>query len=348
MDRLIGEWLEMKAGRSQSRYTRRNYGLAMRRWRMYLAGHEPAVGLWEVDASHVRGWQQELRESGLGEATVNLHLAAVSSFYAWLTRETRVVDGVEVHTWVDAAGKARGNPFRAGNAPRGRTRTYERARVLSRDEVERVLRHMEEQRGIEGARNLALVLTYLYTGWRSAELLRMRWGDLRPSRTETGVWIYAWRGKGGKAQDDVLPAPCVAAIDRYLRQAGRLGPGVLPADEEFIWLPVRQTNTEQLHNGRPFEAGRAISEKTALRVLRGALHGAGIRRAQEYRIHDLRHTHAHLLIEAGLSVAAVQQRLHHSSLATTGLYLRAVHGQEPVDVVSGAFAALLRKQSAPD
>jgi hypothetical protein len=47
-------------------------------------------------------------------------------------------------------------------------------------------------------------------------------------------------------------------------------------------------------------------------------------------------------------MATVQQRLHHSSLATTGLYVRAVHGQEPQDVVTDAFAQLrLRAESAP-
>jgi len=86
---LLAEWLATKRGRNQSPYTRRNYTLAMRRWRAYLAGLEPAVALWEVDASHVRGWQDALRASGLRESTVNLHLAGVSSFYAWLARGRR-------------------------------------------------------------------------------------------------------------------------------------------------------------------------------------------------------------------------------------------------------------------
>jgi integrase len=75
----------------------------------------------------------------------------------------------------------------------------------------------------------------------------------------------------------------------------------------------------------------------ALRVLRGAAKGAGIRDAERVRVHDLRHTHAHFLLDAGISLPDVQRRLHHKSLATTGLYVKVVHREDPVDNFSGAF-----------
>jgi site-specific recombinase XerD len=346
---LAGDWLAAKGARSQSAHTQKAYRAAMARWQHYLAGLEPSVALWDVDASHVRGWQAEMRSRGLSEATINHQLSCVSSFYSWVLSETRLRQGVEVHLWSDVAGRPRTNPFRAHTAPRGRSRSYERARVLSVGEVTRLLQWLEGEAGsVAGARNLALIMSYLYTGFRSAELLRMRWGDLRASRSQPGVTIYAWRGKGGKRADDVLPAPCVAAIHAYLRADGRLGEGFAPAGDEPVWLPAATPSMEQLRHAPGPREGRPLSERSALRVLRQALRGAGIARADSFRIHDLRHTHAHLLLESGHNMATVQQRLHHSSLATTGLYVRAVHGQEPQDVVTDAFAQLrLRAESAP-
>lgn len=346
----IEQWLELKRQRSRSAHTARSYAGAMARWEEFLAGCDPAPALWEADASHVRAWQAELRRAGLSETTINHKLSCVSSFYTFVQGERRVVEGVETGLFVDRAGRARANPFRAGNVQRGRTRTYERARVLAAAEVSLLLGYLEREAGdAAGARAYALILTYLYTGWRSAELLRMRWGDIRPSRSQANVYVYAWQGKGNKQQDDVLPAACHEAICVYLRKAGRLLPqvGIEPRAEEPVWLPVAAPAMGGLRH-HPSMAGGAISGRTALRILRGALRGAGIREWERYRVHDLRHTHAHLLLESGVSLPAIQQRLHHSSLATTGLYVRAVHREDPVDDFSQAFAQLrLHTESAP-
>ncbi len=348
---IIEQWVEMKSARSGSPHTRRSYATAMARWLGFLAAREPAPPLWEADSSHVRAWQQALRAQGLSEATVNHQLSCVSSFYSFVMGERRVVNGVEVGVFVDRTGKARSNPFRASNVQRGRPRSYERARVLAQAEVSLLLGHLERDAGdAAGARAYALILTYLYTGWRSAELLRMRWGDIRPSRSQADAWVYAWHGKGNKAQDDVLPGVCYRAICAYLHRDGRLLPqvGVEPGRDEPVWLPLSKPPMEGLR-GSPQLTGQPISDSTALRVLRAALRGAGIRHWEHYRVHDLRHTHAHLLLESGLSLPQIQQRLHHSSLATTGLYVRAVHSEDPVDEVSRAFAQLrLHTESAPE
>ena len=93
-------------------------------------------------------------------------------------------------------------------------------------------------------------------------------------------------------------------------------------------------------NGAKVDPNRPISEKSALRVLRMALRKAGVRDAEQRRVHDLRHTHARMLIKSGLNESTVQQRLHHSSLATTGLYLHAIGREDPVDTFSAQFQQL--------
>ena len=52
-------------------------------------------------------------------------------------------------------------------------------------------------------------------------------------------------------------------------------------------------------------------------------------------------THAHLLLESNHNLATIQARLHHSSLATTGLYVKAIGREDPVDTFSAQFQQLL-------
>lgn len=348
---LIDDWVEAKAARSKSASTRSNYREALRRWQHYLAtqfvGDEGrTVGMWEVDSSHVRGWQAALRERGLREATVNHQLSCVSSFYSYVIAEKRMVQGVEIDLFVDRLGRARSNPFKTGNIERGRVSSYERARPLTLDEYGRLLDHLEANADSPGgARNLALILTYLHTGWRSAELLRMRWGDIRPSKAMAGQYVFAWRGKGAKAQDDPLPVDCYHAIVGYLKRSGRWTPGAPGregglADDAFVWLPVSTPDMTGLRHGPSVDEERPITEKSALRVLRSALRQAGIKNADLFRVHDLRHTHAALLLQSGQNLATIQARLHHSSLATTGIYVKAAHRDDPVDTYSAQFRHL--------
>lgn len=351
--RLIGDWLTLKRAKSDSDHTERNYRNAVERWQLFLttqfvADEGRPVELWEVDHSHVRTWQQALRDDpNIGsEATVNHYLSCVSSFYSFVIREKRMVHGVEIDLFTDRLGRTRENPFKAGNLRRARTEQYERANPLTIGEYDRLLSYLEQHNEtLAGARNHALILTYLHTGWRSAELLRMQWKHVRPSKSQAGSFIFEWRGKGAKHQDDVLPADCHHAIVNYLKRAGRWTPGAPGREEgldpeEFVWLPVATPETRGLRNGAPMDPKQPISEKSALRILRTALRQAGILFPEKVRIHDLRHTHAHLLLETGHNLAVVQARLHHSSLATTGLYVRAMHRSDPVDTHSGAFTQL--------
>lgn len=348
---MIGDWLELKSSRSNSQHTRRNYQSAVERWQAFLAtqfveGEVRTVEMWEVDHSHVRAWQAALREVVGSESTVNHQLSCVSSFYSFVINEKRMVNGVEIDLFVDALGRSRQNPFKAGNLQRGRTGQYERANPLTVQEYDKLLSYLEEQQGtVAGARNYALLMSYLHTGWRSAELLRMQWKDVRPNRTQAGSFVFAWRGKGNKQQDDVLPADCYHAIVGFLKAAGRWTPGAPDREEglapnEFVWLPVKETDMSGMRNGAKVDLSAPISEKSALRILRTALRKAGVPHPNRFRIHDLRHTHAVLLLESGHGVHVVKDRLHHSSLATTGIYAKAIHRGDPLDTHTAQFRQL--------
>ena len=109
-----------------------------------------------------------------------------------------------------------------------------------------------------------------------------------------------------------------------------------------MWLPVSAPDMSGLRNEPEVDGTRPITEKSALRVLRAALRQAGIKDAHLFRVHDLRHTHASLLLQSGQNLATIQARLHHSSLATTGIYVAAAHREDPVDTFSAQFRTLRR------
>jgi site-specific recombinase XerD len=323
--KLVADWLIFKRSRSDSRHTERAYRLAIARWQAHLAACQ--LELCQAQDSTVRAWQQSLRRLGLSASTVNHYLAAVSSFYTFALHEP--------------GSTLAANPFR-GNVARTPITPYAGARPLTLGEYDQLLTWLEAHAADDaaGARSHALVRTYLHTGWRSAELLRMRWGDLRPHRTQRHAYIYAWQGKGGKRQDDLLPADCADAIVEYLQCAGHwpAAPG------DFVFRPVRLPTMTGLRSQPQADGADPISPSSALRILRSALAGAGIDQPRRFRIHDLRHTHAHLLLAAGHNLATVQSRLHHSSLATTGIYARTVFRDDPEDNFSDGFRNLRKPE----
>ena len=349
--KLILEWLDAKESRTGSRHTRRNYEGAVGRWLDFISTQANDMGdplqLWEVDSGHVRAWQHQLQAAGLSDNYVNHQLSCVSSMYSFVIAEKRLINGVEIDMFVDTAGRTRANPFKSGNIQRARVDEYAAANPLSIAQFNDLLTYLEQhQETVAGARNYALIATYLYTGWRSAELLRMQWKDIRPSQTQPGTFVFKWRGKGGKKKDDVLPAVCFHAIVHYLKLAGRWLPGHEDGlqPDDYIWLPVVDHTLANLRNvDGDRDPNQPISGKSALRVLRNSLRHAGIPDADRYRIHDLRHTHARLLLESGHDINIVRDRLNHSSLATTGRYTAIVHKADPIDSHSASFMQLRAK-----
>lgn len=336
-DSLHTGWLHYLAARgSGSDHTQRNYISATRQWATYLATQQHLTGpdagapvqLWQAEAAHVRDYTAGLVAANLSAATINSRLAAISSFYSFVISERRLVGGVEMCLFADATGAPRSNPFRAGNLQRPtRAAESERARPLQPDELGRLFTWLEGRRQtLAGARNHALLLTFLETGFRSREVMRMQWGHLRPSRSQRDRVVYAWVGKGGKHDDEPLPAIVWQAITDYLALDGRWQPGQ-PFHEQpmhvddYIFRPVHTAGVANLRGVTTFDAAGPLSGKSAVRILRTALRHAGVPDANRVRIHDLRHTWALRMVAAGAGEHEIKSRAHHSSLDTTGRYL---------------------------
>lgn len=309
--RLRQEWLHQKFSRSSSIHTRSAYQESTEQWMNFLDSINTAP--WQASARHVRLWIRHLEENGLAPSTINARLAACSSWYAFMMAE---LDGQIT------------NPFAATTVQRRQIRPYRRARVIAPGDLNLLLRHLETRRhSLIGSRNYALLLTYLLTGWRNTEVITMRWGNIRASRSQPGAYIYRWTGKGGKTMDDPLPGRCYEAIMEHLMIAGRLDD--MSADD-YIWQPLMSHGIVNLRNqaDRPATNGH-ISGRRALDILRRSLRAAGVTNWRNYRIHDLRHTFAHAFYRQYGDLEKLRRLLHHESLNTTGVYIREL--TDPVD-----------------
>lgn len=156
-----------------------------------------------------------------------------------------------------------------------------------------------------------LLLTALYTGARVGELLALAWRNVNLNAATMNIehTLYrtgnTWEVKEPKSarsrrQID-LPHSVVAALrDHRTKQQG-------------MWEQLGRTLTENDFvfgqvNGKPRD------ERSVLRGLQRVLNNAGL---PHIRMHDLRHTHASLLLKAGVHPKVVSERLGHGSVSLT-------------------------------
>lgn len=339
--RSADEWLRVAwiKGRdawlhqTTSPHTRRSYEHGTVAWMEFLATLRDDEGLtvklWQVTSEHVRLWQEAMAASGAKPGTINQRLAACSSWYSFMVNERALVDGYEITAFMDRSGRTRGNPFRGSNIKRAKGERYKGARKLKSSETDKLLRHLGGRIDtLLGARNYALILTYLMTGYRNVEVVSMRWGSIKAHSQEPGKWLFDWAGKGGRSQVDPLPDRVYGAIVHYLKAAGRRLEEMQP--EEYIFTPLVTHNMANLKNYKEDAALGHLSTNQAERILKTALRQAGVKNPEAVRVHDLRHTFAVQFYDKKKDIRALQERLHHKSLATTDIYVREFL-EEPTD-----------------
>jgi integrase/recombinase XerC len=240
-----------------------------------------------VKPADVLAWVHGIGRSGRtpSATTVGARIACLSSFYRFLIRMSLVVS----------------NPCDAVERPRS---IPSPARGYSADEVRRLLAVIPDS--IAGRRDRAILLTFVLTGRRRAEVIGLRAGDLS---LEGETVFYAYRGKGGKRGRRELPHPAYEAICLSLADAGKQLSAMAPS--ESLWQAA----------ARP----EGVTSGTFYARFRRYLRAAGL---APTGIHVLRHTAAKLRRDAGESIEDVSAFLDHSSLAVTTVYLRRLEGQE--------------------
>ena len=276
----VQAFLAEKERRSGSRRTVESYARML--WPFLTRVGSPQV----VTPAHVLAWAYGMGASGRepSSATVGARIACLSSYFRFLIRMT-----------ITSA-----NPCDALERPRT---VQAVARGLSADEVRRLLAVVPDT--IAGRRDRALLLTFVLTGRRRAEVIGLTAGDIS---VEGETAFYSYRGKGGKRGRRELPRPAYEALCATLGDAG------LSLAEMDPSAPLWQAGA----------GTRGVTSSTFYARFRRYLRLAGL---PPSGLHILRHTAAKLRREAGASIEAVSSFLDHSSLAVTSVYLRRLEGE---------------------
>jgi len=178
----------------------------------------------------------------------------------------------------------------------------------------------------------------LGTGMRRNELLGLRWGDVdldagrltieqALEQTATyGIRIKAPKTKHGRRTIS-LPAHLVAELRQYWReqQEQRLGMGLGKAPDS---APVFATAD-----------GGHVSPNAITKAWPVAMAAIGM---PAVTLHSLRHTHASMLINAGLDILTISRRLGHSSpTITLNVYGHLIHGGDDraAQIMDAAFGS---------
>lgn len=160
----------------------------------------------------------------------------------------------------------------------------ERHRYLSDQEIGKFIEALKTEENPVAAAAFELLL---YTGVRRQEALDAKWEHID---LEKKVWFIP-RSKSGKLRHVILNTMAIQLLQRQNRILGN--PYIFPG----------KVKGQQINN--PQKAFRRVLTK------------AGI---SNFRIHDLRHTHASIAINNGASLYEVQHLLGHSQSKTTSRY----------------------------
>jgi integrase/recombinase XerC len=273
-------FLAEKERRSGSRRTVESYARML--WPFLLKVGSPD----QVTPTHVLGWAHGVGASGRepSSATVGARIACLSSYYRFLIRMN----------------VASSNPCDAVERPRT---TQAVARGLGADEIRRLLAVAPDT--VAGRRDRALLLFFVLTGRRRAEVIGLTAGDIS---VEGETAYYRYRGKGGKRGRRELPRPAYDALCATLEDGGLSVAEMEP--DASLW--------------QAGAGGRGVTSATFYHRFRRYLRAAGF---APTGLHILRHSAAKLRRDAGASIEAVSAFLDHSSLAVTSVYLRRLEGE---------------------
>jgi integrase/recombinase XerC len=240
----------------------------------------------QVTPADVLSWSHGIGLSGRtpSSTTIGARIACLSSYFRFLIR-MRI---------------ATSNPCDALERPKS---VQAVARGLSADGLRRLLAVVPDT--VIGQRDRALLLTFVLTGRRRAEVIGLTAGDIS---VEGETAFYSYRGKGGKRGRRELPRPAYEALRATLTDAGLTLETMDP--EASLWQAGAGT--------------RGVTSSTFYARFRRYLRAAGLAPSG---LHVLRHTAAKLRRDAGASIEAVSAFLDHSSLAVTSVYLRRLEGE---------------------
>lgn len=233
----------------------------------------------DASADDIRAYLAGLGDVGLAARTQARRLSALRQFYRFLYGEG--VRGDDPSQTVDRPRQGRSLP-----------------KLLSEDEVDRLLDAARDRDGPEGARLHALVELLYATGMRVSELVGLPVGAVGGDPRFLVV-----KGKGSKERLVPLSEPARIAVESYM-----------PHRDHFLG---RRRESPWLFPSRGAQGH--LTRHRLGQLLKELAREAGIDPAR-VSPHVLRHAFASHLLAHGADLRAVQQMLGHADISTTQIY----------------------------
>ncbi len=250
----------------------------------------------EITPVDVRLWLEMLEKRGLRPSTVYQHACLLSSFYTWVMRDAEL--GFVI----------RSNPAKLARPKAPKAYQTESAKALSDEEMRTlvsVIKQKAQSGDIVGKRDYAILLLFIATGMRRAEILSLRGRDIKLDKN----LVLTSRVKGGTYVGREVSDPLVkAALLDYLTTANRLR--ALQSDAP-LW-------TRHDYGGPP---GSPLTSHCYARNLKRYARDAGI---EGFHMHRTRHTFARIVAEETGSIVATQDALDHKNPSTTRVYVQRI------------------------
>lgn len=244
-----------------------------------------------IDPGHpspaaIKGFRQELVQSGAAHATISLKLTTVRRFY----------DGAV------SRGLLESNPVTGVRAPRKRTADAETIKCLTAGETERLFEAIPHDHKLKNLRDRAMTALMTLEGLRRIEICRANVEDIE--ETENGIRILVH----GKGKDGYIypREDTVDCIQNYLILRG---PVQSDNDGEPIFVSLSKGDKVR---GRITRIG--LSKWMDTMLIKAGITKKG--RA----CHALRHTCGALLYQATRDVKVVQETLRHASISMAAKY----------------------------
>ena len=288
---LLRQWLKDYASMNTTDRTQESYTSIVGRHLIPALGR---VSLIELQAQHIQSYYAKKLADGRADGKGGL--SARSVVYHHRILSSALDYGVKMGLVVR-------NVAKVVQPPRVARVTM---RTLSPEEVSRFL---------DVARDTDYYVyfaTLLYTGVRRGELLALRWRNLDLGSGKLSVVETAYRlGSGeyrikepktAQSRRSVILPPSLVELFRVYRfdqELLRIQLGVGLEADDFVFI-------------RP--DGSPVNPNAITLAFRRIIKRAGLK---EIRIHDLRHTHASLMLKAGIHPKVVSERLGHANIGIT-------------------------------
>ena len=189
----------------------------------------------------------------------------------------------------------------------------------SKEQVPRFLRKAES--GADPSYYL-LYYTAIFTGMRQGELLALRWQGVNFDRFRISITQQISRDANGKMhfyKPKTDSSQRQVAIDEHLRS-------LLLGHQDYLDRRKKRLGSDWEDNEYVFPSGTGtvLNPRNVLRTIKRLTKKVNKDAKKDDKkpipvisFHDLRHTHATLMLESGVHPKVVQERLGHSSISTT-------------------------------